>query len=471
MVRVYVRRFLSVIVAVAVKMGGVEGRSADIVQNHGWIFSPGRWKYTSFSEERTTTQEPRTNACQRRVSRGTFLGQSLIGFTVGFGCHPGQKLLDLSTEFVRQHGQPILASPFSLSLARDTRGGSQVLTKNPRPARSSSSKDDKESNKDKKKSHHKSPLSASIPFFPVEALGGLTLAEIGKSFEYAVHSTRDGFNQEQFLAGLRKEVKAMLDAMDKAASTSRGKNVHKVITGLEKTGGIDVFEFCAAARILSEWRLVRQVPEGYKRYSVSMKMGHKDIVQNIGKIEDSAHGWIDSQKEKQSDKATIFSPTIRDLLQYETDMNYHPQLPRLKEASGAMGLLWVRRQLDFQTTVFEKLLEIPQNIPSSVEAFNDAYKHIYSRYHGAAVKKVFTYSLNRAPEIHQVYNCMNPRRLKEIQESLGAEKLSIPEETIMQDMEKDAHENIRVFVDKVRPLIDDVGTLITEFNMNDPKKV
>jgi len=200
-------------------------------------------------------------------------------------------------------------------------------------------------------------------------------------------------------------------------------------------------------------------------------MGHKDIVQNIGKIEDSAHGWIDSQKEKQSDKATIFSPTIRDLLQYETDMNYHPQLPRLKEASGAMGLLWVRRQLDFQTTVFEKLLEIPQNIPSSVEAFNDAYKHIYSRYHGAAVKKVFTYSLNRAPEIHQVYNCMNPRRLKEIQESLGAEKLSIPEETIMQDMEKDAHENIRVFVDKVRPLIDDVGTLITEFNMNDPKKV
>ena len=42
-------------------------------------------------------------------------------------------------------------------------------------------------------------------------------------------------------------------------------------------GDIDALQFCAVVRLLVEWRILRQVPEGYKGYSVGMSLGHKDI--------------------------------------------------------------------------------------------------------------------------------------------------------------------------------------------------
>ena len=465
------------------------------------------------------------------TSRNTVSGLDIQGaitpLLVGFRksqSHSRGLLRDISTALVRQAGQSGFRhtttwnnkpssqqtqEPFQF--AHQARGGSQVRTKKPRSKKSSTSttKIDKHTHK---KSHRPCALSASKPFFPEKSIGELTLKEVGKAFDYAVHSTREDFDEDAFMQGVQPRVKSMFEAMDKAAATSRGKDVKAATTGVhhyhhnQHPGDIDTFKFCAAARILSEWRLVRQVPEGNKRYASSMKMGNKDVVQNIGKMEAAAHDYIDNQKMQSSSSSSskIKSPTLRDMLQFEVDQGYHPTLPKLKEVSGGMGLLWVRRQLQFQTATFQNLLDIPKKIAGPGEAFSVAYEQVYSNFHRKLTKKVFNYSFKEGPEIHEVYKCMNPRRLKEVMESPNLEDSSDPPQTgfrrfkphsstestknedqlmegssppadaferrVWSEMEIDAHEHIKAFVKDIQPVLDDLAELFDEFNMNDPKK-
>jgi hypothetical protein len=47
-------------------------------------------------------------------------------------------------------------------------------------------------------------------------------------------------------------------------------------------GEIDALKFSSHA-FFAEWRIVRQIPVGYKGYAVGMSLGHKDVVQNLAK--------------------------------------------------------------------------------------------------------------------------------------------------------------------------------------------
>jgi hypothetical protein len=135
--------------------------------------------------------------------------------------------------------------------------------------------------------------------------------------------------------------------------TSRGRDV---LPSLPQEDTVDALIFCAAMRIFAEWSMVRQVPDGYKGYAVGMNLGHKDIVQNLGKMETAVHKWLDYGREKRALKRAweqnsgdgdfyddkLRSPTLRDLLEDEVDCNVHASLPRLVEKTAAMGLLlWV----------------------------------------------------------------------------------------------------------------------------------
>jgi hypothetical protein len=81
-------------------------------------------------------------------------------------------------------------------------------------------------------------------------------------------------------------------------------------------------------------------------------------------------------------------PTLRQLLQYEIDVDFHPnsKLPRLKEKSAAMGLLWVVRQLQYQTTIFKNVISVPEVFPTAIDAVSAAYSKVYSNFHGWAVQ-------------------------------------------------------------------------------------
>eukprot|EP00980_Cylindrotheca_fusiformis_P028193 scaffold22586_cov138-Cylindrotheca_fusiformis.AAC.13 len=272
-----------------------------------------------------------------------------------------------------------------------------------------------------KKRHHEFALSSKEPFVPLKDIAKLTLREVALAFRYALESTRKGFNKSKFLSSSSPRVRKVFEQMSEAAALSRGKNINAPTTGIEPLwGDIDALHFCAAMRMFAEWRVLRQVPEGYKGYAVGMRLGQKDIIQNVAKIEEAVHNFIDHQEQvslsSQVEETTeTTSPTLRELLQYEVDLNIHgSKLPRLKERSGAMGLLWVRRQLHYQTALFGNVIRIPSRFKTTRAAVSAAYSEVYDKFHGWTVQKIFNYSFQAAPEVKEIIRFMNPQRLAEV---------------------------------------------------------
>lgn len=295
------------------------------------------------------------------------------------------------------------------------------------------------SSRKKVKTDHVVALSAPEPFVPVDQIADLTLSDVASAFRYAVERTKSNFDESGFFSGQVPRVKTLLALVESAVSLSRGKDVKPALTGTStgpSHGDVDALHFCAAMRIFAEWRLLRQTPAGYKGFALGMSLGQKDIVQNVLKIEQATHAWLDHQRELRAlqaaweeenyggqcpieetnciDKSELRSPTLNDLLQHEIDMEVHDKLPRLKEKSAAMGLLWVRRQLHYQTSLFANILHVPDRFPSTKAAISAAYSEVYDRFHGWAVQKIFNYSFQAAPEAEVVYKFMNPHRLKEV---------------------------------------------------------
>ena len=305
-------------------------------------------------------------------------------------------------------------------------------------------------------------LGANDPFMSTDDIAELTLNDISDLFNFAINGNRQGFDVDNFRSNLSANMKSALDAMEKAATSSRGSNVKPVITLSIKNnetksplsssgfGDVDALLFCAAMRIFAEWRILRQVPENYKAYAVGMSLGQKDVVQNIAKIERAYHAWVEEKRyqQEQRDEHTtlLIGPTLRDLLQIEIDLDVHDnKLPRLKEKSTAMGLLWVRRQLMYQTSIFANINS--GDYPDAVTAVAAAYSQIYGDYHGWAVQKIFNYSFKAAPPAEEIYKFMNPLILKEVTSkakmitltSVGTKSGLLDEnETNVNDHEKDS---------------------------------
>lgn len=319
------------------------------------------------------------------------------------------------------------------------RGGGAVAGKTRRgPSKSVSKKNDQAN----------FVFSNSEPFIPHKEIAGLTLKDITAAFRYAVHSSRKDFAAHKFSSGLVPRSKKVVDRIAEAVSTARGKGVAAPVTGepddqdtstdAGASGDIDALKFCAAMRIFAEWRVLRQVPPGYKGYAVGISLGQKDIVQNIAKIEHAIHSFMEHRVREEEERIhseeggtevpmtkTIASPTLRDLLQYELDIDFHDNtsLPRLKEKSAAMGLLWVRRQLQYQTALFKNVPDVPNRFETTRAAVQNAYDEVYHNYHGWAVQKIFSYSFQAAPEASIIYKYMNPHRLEEATEEARAHVL------------------------------------------------
>jgi hypothetical protein len=230
-------------------------------------------------------------------------------------------------------------------------------------------------------------------------------------------------------------------SIEKAVKTSRGDNMLPALTSTDHDlysremvngplgdagyGDIDALSFCAAMRLLAEWRVLRQVPPGYKGYAVGMSLGQKDVIQNVGKLERAAHEWIDFH----SFRGERRSPTLRQLLHHEIERDIHSnKLPRLKDNTAAMGLLWVRRQLHYQTTIFDNIISVPHKFPTCVSAISKAYTDVYGQFHGWGVQKIFNYSFQSAPHPKEIFRHMNPRRLEEVKIAVTNPSVSIDDE-------------------------------------------
>mmetsp|Transcript_10473 Transcript_10473/g.12316 ORF Transcript_10473/g.12316 Transcript_10473/m.12316 type:complete len:807 (-) Transcript_10473:41-2461(-) len=311
-------------------------------------------------------------------------------------------------------------------------------------------------------------LSTNDPFLSTDKISEMTLNEIAFVFRYVIESGRNNFHSKRFLSQplegvpLRQQVIDTMQAIDDAAAKSRGWNVYPADTSdiqfdLTTTepnanhpaplspkigyGDVDALQFCAAMRLFAEWRILRQIPPGYKAYAVGMNLGHKDIVQNVAKIEKAAHEWIqlkgssaaaanyDTNREcganstsRASTDTVRRSPTLRQLLVHEINMDTHTtnKLPRLKDGTAAMGLLWVRRQLHYQTVIFRNVISVPEVYPSAIKAVGAAYSEVYNGVHGWAVQKIFNYSFQAAPDAEEIFLHMNPEELARIRIAAAA---------------------------------------------------
>jgi hypothetical protein len=103
----------------------------------------------------------------------------------------------------------------------------------------------------------------------------------------------------------------------------------------------------------------------------------------------------------------LSSPTLGGLLRWEKAQGVHPRLPHLTDRSGASGLLWTQRQLQYQIAVFDNLLLVPSEFSTSKDAVNAAYKSTYDLYHGFIIKQMFQGSFDAAPDVTVILNHMN----------------------------------------------------------------
>jgi Glycolipid transfer protein (GLTP) len=270
-------------------------------------------------------------------------------------------------------------------------------------------------------------ISAPKPFVSVEVISQLTLGDLGQCFQYAVASSQSDFHVARFLAGTSPSLRAVVVAIQEVVARSHGKDFLDWIRPSDmniENGAIDVLKFAAAMRVFAEWRVLRQVPPGYKGFAMGMSLGHKDVVQNIVKIEEAAHGWLDHRRDAcaESDAscgAELHTPTLRELLEYELVAGVQPtnRLPYLTEKSAGMGLLWVRRQFAYQTQIFDNVMAMEDGSGAKSrmkDAVSAAYTQVYGQYHGWAVQKIFNYSFQAAPEAEEILRFMNPHRLREL---------------------------------------------------------
>ena len=285
-------------------------------------------------------------------------------------------------------------------------------------------------------------LSQVEPFLPTKDIEDMTLREISYTLKYAVESGCEQFDLGAFLSQdfeggpVNTRMEKAVRSIENAVQRSRGGNVLPALTYVHKEadgsatpgsdagyGDIDALSFCAVMRIFAEWRVLRQVPPGYKGYAVGMNLGQKDVVQNVAKIERAAHEWIATRSEAlESSNEKLRSPTLRQLLIHEIEVDVHPnnRLPRLRDGTAAMGLLWVRRQLHYQTTIFDNIISVPKKFPTCIKAVGDAYTEVYGNLHGWAVQKIFNYSFQSAPEANEIFRHMNPWRLQEVKNAAMA---------------------------------------------------
>merc|ERR1712232_731398 len=184
-------------------------------------------------------------------------------------------------------------------------------------------------------------------------------------------------------------------------------------------------------RIFAEWRCIRQVPQGYRGYAVGMNLGLKDVIQNVAKIEAAVAVIIEERRfamyeqslseeeNRSSELKQIHSPTIREALLSEISRSMH-KLPRLREKSAAMGLLWVRRQFQYSTSITNNLV-LNDEVSESV---SKAYQEVYGKYHGWAVQKIFDYSFRSAPPVDEIFKSMNIEYYEKVKsKSLNTKKL------------------------------------------------
>jgi len=194
-------------------------------------------------------------------------------------------------------------------------------------------------------------------------------------------------------------------------------------------------DFVEVLTLFALYRFEHQVPQGYRAYSMGMSLGMKDVLQNVAKIRRAALSY---------EAFHGSSPkTVWELLDAEAE--YHSKLPKLHDPSAAIGVLWSLRQLKYQLLIYKNFLDGQ----SAKEAVESAYNAVYGDYHGFVIREIFKKSFNGAPPVPVILEKMKESGVKA----------------------DDVREEIREFVEKVGPVVEELEKGIRDRNFWDVTRV
>mgnify|MGYP000492127931 CR=1 FL=1 len=300
--------------------------------------------------------------------------------------------------------------------------------------------------------------------------------------------------------------------IDKAIAKARGDSKQHALDKVSAIESMDTLQFCAAMRLFADWRIARQVPAGYKGYAVGMGLGRKDVVSNIGKIERAIKGYLkvfDGVESGDHHARVGKTPSIRELLEVERLSGYHNnnRLPRLRDNSAAIGVLWMLRQLKYQSRIYHNLIG-GLGEGDSIKFVTQSYDEVYNDYHSWATRKVFNLSFQTAPPKEAIYRFMLPELVGKLAKqaqtttatssnastsSDGRNPINpfvkvrnwifridnkVQEEAVTwkggavdEQLQAHAFEQMAEFLEVVDVLLEGIDGLLEEFNMQDPTKV
>jgi hypothetical protein len=145
--------------------------------------------------------------------------------------------------------------------------------------------------------------------------------------------------------------------------------------------------------------------------------------------------------------------TISALLEYEKAMGIHGPHGTLKDPSAAVGILWIRRSLSFQSRMYKSLLK-PGMDPK--DATMAAYQTELQPYHGWALQQLYKLSLQYA----------SPSRREMFLKVGGFEGTHFGEEE-----EQATLRDIRHLVATWQPIIARCKQIYTALDMEDKRRV
>ncbi|CAJ1942598.1 unnamed protein product [Cylindrotheca closterium] len=235
----------------------------------------------------------------------------------------------------------------------------------------------------------------------------LSITDIALLYRYASDMNQIDFKKKEFMSDQSQLIRSVITAIDLAVKISRGGISRGPLQVKErKVGDIDALCFVAVSRIFAEWRTIHLALEGkgYRSYTTSINFSSRDMIQNLSKIEDGVHLYLKKLGlERSAEDATIPTPTIRQLLQFEAESGIHKKMPQLEEKSAASGLLWTKRQISYQVAVLRNMLNVPSEFPRGEDAGRAAYNEVYAEYHNWALRQVFARTFGSAPPVEQLF--------------------------------------------------------------------
>lgn len=144
--------------------------------------------------------------------------------------------------------------------------------------------------------------------------------------------------------------------------------------------------------------------------------------------------------------------TLASLLELERESDIHDGNV-LRDPSAAMGLLWIRRSLAFQSHLYESL--IPSEGQHPKDAAREAYNEHLSPYHGWLLRKVFPASFSQMPRRAVFLSTFGEVEIKDLD----------------QEEECKVVKKLRALVGTLEPLLGAWGDNFMKLDLEDTRRV